>query len=605
MLSPSVNAPAAAQGTAARRLARVLVPSAIVLAASAAACSSSDKPDPTPAFREDVAAVFQAKCVECHAGDAPAGGWRATSYMDVIGCVGTDGSAATQARAAGLASPIASAIASRSHNEGLPIVKRLSDLERSVITRWIDAGAPAWRSTVHVAGFVDPRSANHHSKFLRARSWQPMLDANYAVGTADKTGAVDPNDPGACGQCHAGLSDAATPGSPDPAYPDRPVRAFAPNATACTSCHDKPGGVFNCTTCHGSGDKPYALRDACFHPPGKDDPTELATPTRVSNHEGHVVAGSKFMNGALQCSACHLVPGGADIMNALHGGTHGNGKIDVVVAAGVGGVGANWDSTSKKCTNRCHLANPDAARANPSFDEPEKIKCGDCHGVPPLTSAAPTHYKSPDGTCTFCHKEVLVAADGTKSLKQPFKLHLDGKIETGDGLGKCNSCHGNTGAAPADPMPTTGAHAAHLNPKLRKDPIPCTTCHVVPTQTDKHPLGSGAGHVVFSGLAVSGGFKATYEPTTRTCSVYCHSAIPADKTLPVTNQTPMWTDGAKGSACGACHGAPPPNHFSGTCGAGSCHSGIVTPPAGPGLLPTFTDAGKAVHVNGAIDPGLP
>lgn len=610
MLSSFANAPAAAQGSAVRRFARVLVPGVIVLAASTAACSSSDRAEPTPAFRENVAGVLQAKCVECHAGDAPAGGWRASTYMDVIGCVGSDGSAATEPRASDGLTPIAHAIASRSHNEGLPIVKRLSDAERTAITRWLDAGAPAWRSAVHQPGFVDPRAANHHSKFLRARNWQPMLDAKYAVGTPDKNGAVDPDDPGACGQCHAGLSDAATPGSPDPSDPNRPVRSFAPNATSCTSCHNKPGGVFNCTTCHGSGDKPYALRDACFHPPGKADPTELATPTRVGNHEAHLVAGGKFMNGAQQCTACHVVPGGADIMNALHGGTHGNGKIDVVVAPGVGGAGAKWDPDTKACTNRCHTG-PDAKRTSWSFDDAEKAKCGDCHGTPP---ASIHPYKAPDATsCGFCHKEVQVAADGTTlSIKQPFKLHMDGKIEAGDGLGQCNSCHGNTGEtdpAKISAAPTTGAHTAHLNPKLRKDGFACSTCHVVPTAADKHPLGSGAGHVVFSGLAASGGYPTAYDASTKTCTVYCHAAIPVDPKSPlfaVADQKPKWTEGSKGSVCGACHGAPPPDHFTfGTCGIGTCHGGILNPATSAGALPTFTDAGKAVHVNGASDPRLP
>jgi predicted CxxxxCH...CXXCH cytochrome family protein len=189
---------------------------------------------------------------------------------------------------------------------------------------------------------------------------------------------------------------------------------------------------------------------------------------------------------------------------------------------------------------------------------------------------------------------------------------MDGKIEVGDGLGHCNSCHGNTGEtdpAKISAAPTTGAHAAHLNPKLRKDGFDCPVCHVVPTAADKHPLGSGAGHVTFSGLAVSGGFPAKYEAATKTCTVYCHSAIPVDPASPlfaVADQTPKWTDGSKGSACGACHGVPPPAHFTfGTCGIGTCHGGILNPPASAGALPTLTDAGKVVHVNGAIDPRLP
>ncbi len=605
MLSSSANAPAAAQATAVRRFARVLVPSAIALAATAAACSSSKRPDPAPAFREDVAAVFQAKCVECHSGDAPKGGWRASSYMDVIGCVASDGSAATVVSATDGTSPITRALAARSHNEGLPVAKRLSDLERSVIARWIDAGAPAWRSAIHPVGFVDPRSADHHSKFLRARKWLPMRDPTYTPDPADV------NDPGACGQCHSGLPADATPMPQKTADNPDGTKVFAPAATACTTCHNKPGGVLNCTTCHGSGDKPYAVRDVCFHPASDRGPNE-ATPDRQRNHEGHVLGGSQFMNQTLQCNACHNVPGGSgtlDILNGLAGGTHANGQIDVIVAPGVGGTGATWDPATRSCNNtRCHSVTPDAKVPSPSFDRAEKIKCGDCHGTPPATTALPNHYLSPDGTCTFCHKEVRVAADGTKSLVQPFSMHLDGVIEKGDGKGRCNSCHGNTGVS--DPTqvsaaPSTGSHPAHFNPKFRKAGIDCGTCHVVPTLADKHPLGdTGHGHVTFSGLAASGGFKTGYDAMNKTCTVYCHSAIPGGV---VPN--PAWGGGSGptpvGGRCGDCHGAPPPNHFAGTCGVGACHSGIVNPPVNPGDFPTFTDPGKGVHINGAIDTRFP
>ncbi len=624
MVSSSAKAPASAPFTAARRIARLLVPSAIALATSAAACSATDKGAPTPAFREDLAVAFQAKCVECHSGDAPAGGWRATSYMDVIGCVAADGSPATGWTNSPDEAPILKVLSDHTHLRGLPIVKRLNDAEKDQLYHWVAAGAPAWRSAVHDPSFVDPRSPKHHSKWLRARKWQPMLDPSYQPAQSpDADGVVDP---GPCGQCHAGLPASATPGASNP---DAGPRYFAPGATDCTSCHNKPGGVLGCTTCHGHDDKPYGVRDVCFNPPSQRGPLD-ATEDRERNHDGHVLAGSQFMSKPLICTACHNVPGGDDILNGLHGGTHANGQIDVVLAPGVAGANASWDPTTKACTNRCHNATPDmksptqdAKRPTPSFDDKDKIQCGDCHGAPPsgpgghdpLTNADYVHYVSPDGTCTFCHKEVLVDATGNKSLKQPVVLHLDGKIEKGDGSGRCDACHGSVGA-PDDTllnaMPHTGSHERHLNPKWT-NPIGCENCHVVPTKSSRHPVGdTGHGHVAFSGLATAAGFPAKpYQPG-GSCSVYCHSAIPQATDASGAPQgvpNPVWGMGPSGGACGACHGVPPPHHFeAGTCGGIFCHGGIVTPDPTRSLNDAgvvFTDAGVGVHVNGAVNPVLP
>jgi predicted CxxxxCH...CXXCH cytochrome family protein len=539
--------------------------SALAFAGLAPACSSSDRAEAPPTFRDDVSTVLNAKCVECHSGANPAGGWRASSYMDVVGCVSSDGHGATLPRTDGDAAtaPIVSALSTKTHQGSLPLAKRASKDEIELFTQWIAAGALPWQSSVHAPGFVDPRSAEHHSKFLRGKQWKPMLDAN---------------DPDACGRCHAG-----TPSGP----PDG-VKTSADRAPACTTCHSQAGGVLGCTTCHGSGDKPYGVRDVCFHGP------DAAQQLESDHHDAHVLGGSKFMSGKLECSACHVVPGGANVLS----GTHANGTVDVVLAAGLTQNGKGYDADAKTCTSRCH-SGPGAARGTPSFakDGADKIKCGDCHGAPPTTHT----YKAPDGTCTYCHKE-LEGTPATPALKaQPLALHMNGKIDLGDGKGLCNSCHGNTGdSTNVVAMPTTGAHVAHAqSPKVAAAPFPCTTCHVVPTAGSKHPLGNGAGHVALTGLATARGFtSASYDPATKGCAqVYCHTGVPGGAVT-----TPTWTQGSAAAKCGdGCHKTPPDNHFAnGTCGVGACHAGMVVPastPNGYDLTPT----GVAVHVNGVVN----
>ena len=50
-----------------------------------------DRTDPaSPTYRTDVQALLEKKCVQCPGDNNPAGGWRATSYLDTISCLAND-----------------------------------------------------------------------------------------------------------------------------------------------------------------------------------------------------------------------------------------------------------------------------------------------------------------------------------------------------------------------------------------------------------------------------------------------------------------------------------------------------------------------------------
>src|SRR5215212_4345883 len=56
---------------------------------SLGSCADERAAEPTPAtYRDEVASVFERRCVSCHAKTSPEGGWRAGSYLDAIACVG-------------------------------------------------------------------------------------------------------------------------------------------------------------------------------------------------------------------------------------------------------------------------------------------------------------------------------------------------------------------------------------------------------------------------------------------------------------------------------------------------------------------------------------
>ncbi len=412
----------------------------------------------------------------------------------------------------------------------------LGSADQATLTAWVRAGGPAFTGTVHAPGIVDPRSPDFHATLLRGQRWSPMLDAN---------------DPNACGRCHDGT----------PAGRPTGVTMAAPGAPSCASCHDEPQGALACNTCHGSGSRIYPPRDPCFFP--GDAPTAGA-------HAAHVEA-SPARPAGFACSTCHPTPPAQVI-----GGLHGNGTVDVTFDQAVIGPEASYDPTTGVCAVTCHDSG--GSKPRPAWSDTAPASCTSCHGSPPAN-----HYPGP---CTNCHAE----ANATGTALSGGPLHLDGQVELGNGSGQCGACHG-TGA---DPWPTTAAHPAHESPTLTQ-PLPCTSCHVVPSTILDPTHLDGVVQVTFSGLATARGSLPTWDGTS-CASVACHGANLADPVV-----APQWTDTSGAPAkCRACHGIPPTQHTASTsCGWSNCHGAeIGETTAG---APFITGAGLSLHVNGVID----
>lgn len=380
---------------------------------------------------------------------------------------------------------------------------------------------------MHDPSFGDPRAPGNHATTLRARAYRAMMD---------------PADADACGKCHAGAP--TTPAG---------VALPAPGATACTTCHTEPGGALACGTCHGAGARAYPPRDPCFFP-------EEAS--RGGAHAAHV-GPSKAKADGLPCATCHPAPSPGQL-----GAPHADGYVEVWLDYARAGATARFDDATGTCTTSCHARG--GARPSPSWRAPAKADCGSCHRSPPEN-----HYA---GACSGCHAEL----DATGGLVRTA-LHLNGRVDVGDGSGKCGACHG----AGDDPWPRTGAHAAHARPRDARA-VPCETCHVVPDGTAPHPRGVGVG-VRLTGLAVVNGARASWDPATRSCaSTYCHAGRGAG--VP----SPRWDEGATARACGACHASPPPppHSQSAGCDASGCHTGYAASAVSP--------ARRDAHVDGFV-----
>lgn len=474
----------------------------------AAACTEARPRDdaPVPAYDDGVGALLTARCATCHAG-VEAGGWGPSTWLSSIACT-NDGSPAvlpSDDRA-----PILRVLSDANH------LATLSDSERGILRAWVGAGAQKKRPVVHLPGWADPRNPRSHVQILRSERWRSMLD---------------PNADGACGQCHDG-APVKPPG----------VVAAAPGATSCTTCHDQPGGVLACATCHGSSATAAPPRDPCFFP------GEAST---SGAHRAHVLPGPARAEG-LACATCHPTPAA----DAVLSGVHADGVVNVLLDEKIAGAGARFDAATKSCTTSCH-ARAGGAHPTPAWTDTTTSSCNTCHSSPP-----PSHYA---GACSDCHRDAN--ADGTGLVDA--RMHLNGVVDLGDGSGTCGACHGSGD----DPWPTKGAHAAHRAPQAAKA-VACATCHVVPTAFGTgtgHPRG-GPAQVTLTGIASTRN-PATFDAKALSCTTWCHG----DGITGTTPAHPVWNDTSGASrACGSCHGLPPSAPHIASKACGTCHGQVAS-----------------------------
>ncbi len=499
---------------------------------------SSPRAVPTlaPVFDVDVAPILDAHCGSCHGGDSPAAGWTASSFLGAIACVSP--SDAPASLPATEQAPILAVLRTPSHSGFLDAA------DTATVAAWVLGGSPAFQGTVHAPGIVDPRSPAFHGTLLRASRWAEMLD---------------PNNDNACGECHAGTLS-APPG----------VTLPAPGATACTSCHAEPGGVLACGTCHGDGTREYPPRDLCFFP--GDAKTAGA-------HAAHVESSVDRLGG-YACSTCHPVPEATPPEDVISG-LHGNGSVDVSFNQALIQGEASFDATTQVCAVACHDAGGHLLR--PAWSDPNPVGCNDCHLSPPAN-----HFPGP---CTGCHAE----ANATGTALSGGPLHLDGRVELGDGSGLCGACHGSG----SSPWPSTFAHPGHQSPTITV-PVACSDCHPVPEAILSPGHLDGVVQVEFSGRATERGAEPAWNGASCT-NTACHGANLTDPPAVI----PAWTDpSGAAAACGACHGIPPTQHTTALdCNRSECHgSEISLTNAGIPVISSST-AALTLHINGVINDG--
>lgn len=324
---------------------------------------------------------------------------------------------------------------------------------------------------------------------------------------------------------------------------------------SCLGCH--ADGPTACTTCHGNGPISNAHT---VHRSAKVDCSECHVVPQHWNDEGHILAGGVAITGPAKVTFGARAELMIDPADRKGPPTYANGTCSNVYCHGAALHAAGGTATE------------------PRWGDPTPPGgCDRCHGDPP-----PSHAP---GDCKTCHPGT--APDSA--------THIDGIVQVGRGPG-CSGCHGDA-TSPAPPTDLAGntqitaigvgAHRAHLTvPSGLRGPVPCETCHRVPTQVDD------PGHIDSLPPAEVNA-SLSWDRATRTCgTTNCHGA-----------SRPVWT--AQGGVfCGSCHGIPPasaphtPAMTLASCT--TCHSqtvdafGTILLTAGPGGT-------TSKHMNGVVD----
>jgi predicted CxxxxCH...CXXCH cytochrome family protein len=184
--------------------------------------------------------------------------------------------------------------------------------------------------------------------------------------------------------------------------------------------------------------------------------------------------------------------------------------------------------------------------------------------------------------------------------------HVDGVVDVSVPQA-CDSCHGSTNPAPPvdtrgrtdATLPGVGAHQTHVLGTPRARAVACDECHRVPDAvlTAGHLDSALPAEVSFAGIATAFGNTPVY--TDGVCAdSYCHGGhFQREHESGGSLTAPNWTlvDGSQ-SACGSCHGLPPPLPHPQVSDCRYCHRNALDNQGG------FSD--PSLHVNGQAETYL-
>jgi predicted CxxxxCH...CXXCH cytochrome family protein len=513
---------------------------------TAAACSE-ERERPSVAvcatWKTDVQAALAERCLDCHAGEAPAGGYDLSTYNGALG----GGSDNTPNAVAGDAdSLLLTYLRAATANSAHQPFTSLEPLAREWVT---ECKLALGRSKIHDPGILNPAADDFHGALLRELAY------DFSV----------------CIECHGEDFTGGT------------------SNTACTSCHRD--GPTACDTCHGEipssgahqthvngGELERSFECALCHqvPERYDSPGHLLLPSgRVDPPPAEV----EFSGLAVAVASASYDPvtgtcGGVYCHTAATADANAGVPSPVWTAGPSQAVcgSCHGIAPASHASDRCELCHQRVVDSTGFVDRQRHVDgivelgrgtgdCGDCHGSDP-SGAPPADLGGGTSTdlVTVGAHESHVLATGRLSAPIP-----------------CTACH-TAPRAIGDPGHIDSAGSAEVFP-------------------------AGLGGVAFA----DGASPAWDRATGRCADTYCHGNGNglADDTSPGLSRTPGWTQVGSGqAACGTCHGAPPsgvphqPSFPLSSCR--SCHTRTVDQ-FGTIIVSGPPGAQTSEHVDGNVD----
>jgi len=238
--------------------------------------------------------------------------------------------------------------------------------------------------SVHGKGFADATSANFHAAYVRS--------ANYDLTL--------------CQSCHANDYSGGTTGQ------------------SCNSCHNKPNGPENCTTCHGSVNAA----------PPNDLVGNFSPAVRgVGAHQKHLLGGS--LGASVPCGTCHVVPATLTASGHVDGSQYAEVRFDTTAVTHR--TGANYSAANTTCSNTyCHGnftgGNGNVSMAWTGTGGSSSVACGTCHGDVTKTTLKEKAFPvsghsaaSITSDCSTCHSRTV---NSSLAIIDPSK-HINGQVD--------------------------------------------------------------------------------------------------------------------------------------------------------------------------------
>ncbi len=472
-----------------------------------------------PSWKRDIAATFEARCVECHGPNLSEGQYRLDDYLESLG-TGTNNTPNVRARDP--QSQVLTILRSGDgvHGEFLPL--------EGTLNRWVvDCSARFTITSIHPDGIMDPDSLDFHGQELLDSAWdfaacQECHGEDYAGGssgvsclTCHEEGPTD------CATCHSDILELGR-------HAPHVLGGDLEKAYDCDVCHVVPTDFFDlghaliqsdpnvadpppaeveltgpalfltdtatvyrpetqaCTVyCHGDGEDPNAQRPrpswsdeepmdcvSCHGEPPEPHPGDACDQCHVSvsSGPGELIDLERHLDRVVNFAA------EPDDCTSCHGGMAGSAPpadLDGNVSPSLATVGAHqrhltdlrFGLTVPVACSECHLVPTAADVSVPGhFDTPlpaEVFPEGDGVGDLARADGADPSYDFEAATCsgTYCHG----GGDGLASDQ------TEGRVEildwTGDANGQvyCGSCHGAPPAPGHPPGNLTNCQLCHPN----------------------------------------------------------------------------------------------------------------------------------------------